>query len=541
MSTSKLRVRPRLETLEDRFAPATLRAGFTEDFIASGLDDATAMEIAPDGRIWALEQAGDVEVFHAGSTTAHTALDIPAASINSDGERGLLGIAFAPDYNIASPAPDFVYLYYTSTAGNIHNRVSRYTVDNTDPDQPQLSGETVIVDLDPLSGATNHNGGAIHFGPDGKLYIAVGDNANGANAQTLSNRLGKMLRLNPDGSIPPDNPTKFAGVQGSPAGANRAIWALGLRNPFTFSFQPGSGRMFINDVGQNAFEEINRGLAGANYGWPATEGNFNPNQFPNFRRPFYAYAHGGGTFEGFAITGGAFYNPSAPGVHQFPASYAGDYFFADFVNDWINVIDLSTRNVKRFASGASGPVDLRVAPDGSLLYLSRGEGRVYQVIFSGNQTTFSANVNFQTKNSAGFPGYIRDVGGRFLKRSNGFSYGWNQANFFAVNRNAAHSPDERFDTFIHMQRPANPNAFWEIKVPSGVYSVRVVAGDPSSFKGVYRINVEGVRAVNGRPTSATRWLEGTVTVAVRDGRLTLTSARTGRNNKIAFIEISPAV
>ena len=125
----------------------------------------------------------------------------------------------------------------------------------------------MILELNNL-GATNHNGGAIHFGPDGKLYAAVGENANGSNAQTLSNLLGKMLRLNADGSIPSDNP--FFNVA---TGNNRMIWALGLRNPFTFDFQPGTGRMFINDVGEVSWEEINDGIPGSNYGWPSAEGN----------------------------------------------------------------------------------------------------------------------------------------------------------------------------------------------------------------------------------------------------------------------------
>ena len=121
--------------------------------------------------------------------------------------------------------------------------------------------EQVLIDLETL-GATNHNGGSIHFGPDGKLYIAVGENANSSNAQSLSNRLGKMLRINSDGSIPDDNPTTFPNIAGSTSGLNRAIWAVGLRNPYTFSFQPGTGRLHINDVGQNTWEEINVGVAG---------------------------------------------------------------------------------------------------------------------------------------------------------------------------------------------------------------------------------------------------------------------------------------
>ena len=139
--------------------------------------------------------------------------------------------------------------------------------------------EVVILELDNLSIASNHNGGAIHFGPDGKLYIAVGENADSANAQTLADLLGKMLRINSDGSVPMDNPFYSVAV-----GVNRATWSLGLRNPFTFAFQPGTGRMLINDVGQYTWEEINEGVAGANYGWPNCEGACNPSQ-PNLFDP----------------------------------------------------------------------------------------------------------------------------------------------------------------------------------------------------------------------------------------------------------------
>ena len=117
--------------------------------------------------------------------------------------------------------------------------------------------ETILLELDNLSSATNHNGGALHFGVDGKLYIASGNNANNANSQTLTNLLGKMLRLNSDGTIPTDNP-----FYNQPTGKNRAIWAYGLRNPFTFGIQPGTGLMFVDDVGENTWEEINVGVAG---------------------------------------------------------------------------------------------------------------------------------------------------------------------------------------------------------------------------------------------------------------------------------------
>src|SRR5262249_46384891 len=141
-------------------------------------------------------------------------------------------------------------------------------------------------------------------------------------------------------------------------GPNRAIWVLGLRNPFTFAIQPGVGRLFINDVGQNSVEEVNDGVAGTNYGWPTCEGACNPAN-PNFRDPIYQYSHS----EGCAITGGTFYYPT---ISQFPSDYIGDYFFADYCGGWIRKLDPANGNsVTTFATGISSPVDLKVSADGS--------------------------------------------------------------------------------------------------------------------------------------------------------------------------------
>jgi len=335
---------------------ATLPAGFAETRIASGLSSPTAMTFAPDGRLFVCEQGGRLRVIKNGAL-----LPTPFVSVrvNASGERGLLGVAFDP----AFATNRFVYVYYTATTPNIHNRVSRFTANG---DVAAAGSERVILDLNPLSSATNHNGGAIHFGPDRRLYVAAGENARGANAQSLDNLLGKILRINGDGSIPADNPFPNA------SGRNRAIWAMGLRNPFTFAFQPGSGRMFINDVGQSTWEEINVGARGANYGWPATEGRTTDSRF---RSPTFAYRNGGASdTTGCAIVGAAFYNPR---TRQFPASFVGDYFFADLCSGWIRRLDGNTPRV--FARGVGSPVDLAVADDGSLLYLARGGGVVFRV------------------------------------------------------------------------------------------------------------------------------------------------------------------
>ncbi|PYL47462.1 MAG: hypothetical protein DMF40_08370 [Verrucomicrobia bacterium] len=335
---------------------ATLPPGFTETEFGGSLSGApTAMEFSPDGRLFICLQTGQVRIIKNGSLLATPFLSL---SVDSSGERGLLGVAFDPNFF----TNHYVYVYYTVPTFPIHNRVSRFTAagDVTAP-----GSEVVILNLDNLSSATNHNGGALHFGPDGKLYIGVGENANGANAQTLSNLLGKVLRINSNGSIPTDNP-----FYNSATGNNRAIWALGLRNPFTFAFQPGTTRMFINDVGESTYEEINDGIAGSNYGWPVTEG---PTNNPSFRSPIYFYQHDIGC----AIVGGAFYNPP---VLQFPSSYLGKYFFADLCGGWIHVFNPASGMTTDFASGINTPVDLHVGPDGALYYLDRGSGgQVFRV------------------------------------------------------------------------------------------------------------------------------------------------------------------
>jgi glucose/arabinose dehydrogenase len=344
-------------------AAATLPTGFTESLVAGGLNNPTAMAFAPDSRLFVAEQGGALRVIKNGALLPAPFLTVP---VSSEGERGLLGITFDPSFASNS----WIYVYYTATTPTVHNRVSRFTASG---DTAVAGSETVLLDLDDLSQAI-HNGGALHFGPDGKLYIAVGENGNSANAQTLGNLLGKMLRINKDGSIPTDNP-----FYSTATGKNRAIWALGLRNPFTFDFQPGTGRMFINDVGQLTWEEIDDGIAGSNYGWPTTEG---PTTDPRFRGPISWYGHGPGDTLGCAITGGAFYNPATP---QFPAGYQGTYFFADYCSGWIRRYDPAANTSSAFATNVSAAVDLRVASDGSLYYLARGEGAVYRVRYTGSQ------------------------------------------------------------------------------------------------------------------------------------------------------------
>ena len=341
------------EVLEQRLVLATLPSGFTEALIPGVVNEPTSMEIAPDGRIFVTEQTGALRIFKDGALLATPFVTL---TVNSSGERGLLGVTFDPDF----VNNQYVYVYYTATTPTIHNRVSRFTANG---DVAVAGSEFVLLDMSTLN-ATNHNGGAIHFGIDGKLYVAVGENAVGSNSQTLTNLLGKMLRINSDGTIPTDNP-----FYNTATGVNRAIWALGLRNPFTFGVQPGTGRIFINDVGQSTWEEINDGIAGANYGWPSQEGITGN---ANFRDPLYAYPHAAGTAGGFAIAGGEFYNPP---VNRFPADYAGDYFYGEYINGWIGRYDPATDTSTVFASGtAGGLIDMDIDANGRMYYLTGANG-----------------------------------------------------------------------------------------------------------------------------------------------------------------------
>ena len=372
------RSRLEVEGLEDRLMPAVLPSGFTEVPFGTGLASPTAMELAPDGRIFVAEQGGSLRVIDNTGNLLPT--PFVTVTVDSSGERGLIGVTLDP----AFASDHFVYVYYTATTPVVHNRISRFT-DNGNLAVP--GSEVDLLDLDPLSTAANHNGGGLHFGLDGKLYVGVGENANGSNAQTLGNLLGKMLRINADGSIPTDNP-----FFNTATGKNRAIWALGLRNPFTFGVQPGTGRIFIDDVGQNTWEEIDDGIAGSNYGWPFSEGlrqsGDSQTTIGTYRDPLLAVNHSDGSI---AMVGGTFYNPATA---QFPSSYVGEYFFSD-LSGYIRVFNPANGSTTGFATGLSVPVDLDVAADGSLYYLQRGSGGTTGEVFRV-QFNVAANMKFVT-------------------------------------------------------------------------------------------------------------------------------------------------
>ena len=341
---------------------ATVPSGFLDSIHVQLPADATAMQFTPDGRLFVCQQGGRLRVVRSDGTLLAT--PFVTLSVDATGERGLLGVAFDPDFG----RNHFVYVYYTAKSPTIHNRVSRFTANGN---LAVPGSEVVLLELIPCRPRPSITAARSISATTGGFTSRSVTTPIGSNAQSLGNVFGKVLRINRDGSIPADNP-----FVGRTTGVSRSIWALGLRNPFTMAVSRNTGRLFINDVGYNRFEEINQGRWGANYGWPSTEG---PSTDTSFTNPIHSYSHAGAVC---AITGGAFYEPD---VAAFPAWNFGQYFFADYCAGWIRRYDPSSRIVNGFATGIRGPVDLKVGPDGALYYLARNAGYVGRISYSTAQ------------------------------------------------------------------------------------------------------------------------------------------------------------
>ena len=361
---------------EPAHSATTVPTGFTDSLVAK-VNNPTAMAVAPDGRIFVAQKGGKLRVIKNGKL-----LNKPFLTVTTDTQffRGLLGITFDPNFS----TNHYVYIFYTATSPSLHNRVSRFTANG---DVAVAGSEKVLLDLpdfsDPTQGA--HYGGSLRFGADGKLYVGVGDGDNNASdaklhrySQSLDNLNGKILRINSDGTIPTDNP--FYG----PTSGDDRIWALGLRQPISLDVQSGTGTMFVNEVGEDSWEEIDEvaqdPTQGAiNYGWPDYEGfaTSTPSLL-NYKDPLLAYPHPdidpSAPATGCSITGGAFYDPTTATTSF--ASYQGKYFYTDFCSGWIRSFDPVAKTSAPFASGIVKPVDLEVGDNGSLYYLYRGSSSV---------------------------------------------------------------------------------------------------------------------------------------------------------------------
>ena len=327
--------------------PIKAMPGFQVSTVTTGLDGATALEVLPDGRILICEQTGSVRVIENGKLLPEPFVTLP---VDSKWERGVIGVTIDPEFE----QNQFVYVCWVAANPYPHHRVSRFTADGN----VAVPGSEMVLlegdDQTKMGGKvpSGHQGGALHFGLDGCLYVAVGEQTAGKPSQNLDTFLGKILRINPDGSIPSDNP-----LLDQTSGKYQAIWAYGCRNPFTFGVRKSDGLILLNDVG-GKFEEINPGVAGANYGWPTVD--HGPQKSDSkYVGPIHWYPQA-------SIAGGDFIPKS------FSEKLADQYLFADFVHGWIHVIDPENpKEVREFASGLRRPVDMRFSDDGSLYVLLR--------------------------------------------------------------------------------------------------------------------------------------------------------------------------
>jgi glucose/arabinose dehydrogenase len=346
----------------------------------------------PDGRILLIEKHGLVRLATPGNTASAIVALIP--NVTTQAERGLLGIAVDPDW----PARPYIYLHSTRLGSTVHITMYTASGDLSDPLSMDLtfgSPFTLLNDIPDLN--TNHNGGTLRFGTDGFLYVSLGDDGSSCAAQNLIEPLGKILRLDVStmpriGTGPPPKAAITPASNPFPGGeSERLVYAQGLRNPFRFTIDPNTGNLYIGDVGETTWEELDElvqdGYTGDNFGWPEFEGPLqDPDPFstdcstPPFKEPIHVYPNP--PMDVAAVICGPRYRSNPPAQHSFPAAYDGDLFFADFYGSGIRRLKVNGASwtladsvagqpsALAWAANLSQIVELQQGPDGALYVLS---------------------------------------------------------------------------------------------------------------------------------------------------------------------------
>ncbi len=361
------------------FGYAAPPPNFVNEILLTNLVEPIAMQFLPDGRMLVVGRLGTIWVVQPGATQIDSTPFLQLTNIsNNSSENGVFSITLDPNF----AQNQRYYVFYTRNSP-LADRVSRFTA-NGNTTNPATE---VVIWQDTSAPGVTHHGGSLAFGPDGNLYVSVGEHFDAPVSQQVNSFRGKILRMRGDGTAPTDNPFYQGNNQ-----PRDYVWAMGLRNPFRMSFDRVSGQLYIGDVGGNvqltAREEVNVGVAGANYGWPICEGPCND---PSITDPLFFYAHNNVHA---SITGGFVYRGS-----QFPSQYYGSYFYADFERNYIKGVSLdvngSVTGTFNFepANGASD------GPFGNITYLTEGpDGALYYV-----------DYNFDASGNVTSPGSIRRI------------------------------------------------------------------------------------------------------------------------------------
>ena len=359
---------------------SALPIGLAVEEVARGVDNPIYLTApANDPKLYVVEQPGRIRIVENGKLVERPFLDI-RNKVGYGGERGLLSVAFHPQYNTNG----FLFVNYTDKNGD--TQIERYTAATDRSTADPASARLILAIKQPYA---NHNGGLNLFGPDGMLYIGMGDggsqgdpHGNGQNRNVL---LGKLLRINVDRAdpylVPTANPYSKGGGRGE-------IWAIGLRNPWRFSFDRFTGLLYIGDVGQDKYEEINvvpMSIAGVNYGWNTMEGPscYKPSRFCNqagMQIPAVSYTHENSTC---SVIGGIVYRGE-----KIP-EIKGQYFYSDYCNSWLRSFTFADGKVSdqhEWPVGKLGSVVSFGEDSQGELYILTSGGRVYRIIKSPGTT-----------------------------------------------------------------------------------------------------------------------------------------------------------
>ncbi len=444
------------------YAAPTVPQGFQVNTVVSGLSLPTAFQFAPDGRMFIGQKSGAVRIFKNGQLLPNPVVQL--TDINDYADRGLEGLALDPNFS----QNGYMYIAYTyennpgqDYKGNKTGRIIRLTVVG---DTASLASKVVILgsvggdaahpscrnfattsDCAP-SDSNTHSMGALRFGPDGKLWATLGDGAGyltvdplAMDAQDIHSLGGKMIRINTDGTAPSDNPF----YNGNPNDNQSKVWSFGHRNSYRFSFRPSDGKIFFGDVGWATWEELNIGGKGRNFAWPCREGyittSYNCTPVTASTDPIYVYDHHTGT--GTAI-GGVFLPAS-----NYSVPYANNYFFGDYGNDILKRVvlnsDDSVASVEDFVTGAGGPVDFSIGPDGALYYAAINVGQIRKFVQgSGNRPPVASITANPTSGPA--PLTVHFSGSNSSDPDNDpLTYAWN---FGDGQTSTAANPDHVYNT-----------------------------------------------------------------------------------------------